>query len=233
MRSRNDIACSGLCEGWWEVNGLLNLGLPKWPQMLTTGLPVGIAQAKEIIRRTDSFFTQWAGGNDDVWNKHVRQQLKMPSASYEKEFVVYDEGPERWRASWGIIETEYVRNSWVSCAFIYGAHGWCHPDGRIGFIDNVGKWPSIEAIYNDWRAIATAFPFLDIGVTLMNGEHNEEDKRPVVSMRIREGLVTLVDPREDNVHFEHQAAEDVVGNRPILGGEIGIPKDWIDDWHAR
>jgi hypothetical protein len=36
---------------------LLDRGLPKWPQMRVEGVPVTLEQAKEIIRRTDTFFT--------------------------------------------------------------------------------------------------------------------------------------------------------------------------------
>lgn len=39
----------------------------KWPQMLTTGEKLTVDQAKEIIRRTDDFFSslsEFSSGND-------------------------------------------------------------------------------------------------------------------------------------------------------------------------
>ena len=46
-------------------------GLPKWPQMYTTGLPVAIEQAKEIIRRTDSYFTSPRHAGNEIGRAHV------------------------------------------------------------------------------------------------------------------------------------------------------------------
>lgn len=218
------------------MTDLLNRGLPKWPQMLVTGVPVP-DRAKEIIRCTDSFFTHGYDGNDHDWNRAVRKALGMPEeydqgkGAYDSNrFHAYWEELRVWRERWGAIETQYVHNSWVSCSFVYGAHGWCHPDGRIGFIDNVGKWPSVEEIREDWSMLASAFPFLDLGVTLMSGESCEESTNPIVSMRVRNGSVQLIDPEKEDVHVGHPLAGEIVGTRPILGNEIGVPQGWINDW---
>ena len=51
--------------------------LPKWPLMYTTGKPVTQEQAKEIIRRTDTFFIGYSG-NNRAYNQRVRRLLGMP-----------------------------------------------------------------------------------------------------------------------------------------------------------
>jgi hypothetical protein len=225
------------------MKDLMNVGLPKWPQMVVTGKTVTETQAKEIIRRTDRFFSGFSGGNNHKWQERIRKVFGMPDApmgydveTYRKQYAWLRDFHERW----GYIDTNYVDNSWISCAFIYGAHGWMHPDGKIGFSDNVGKWPSVEEVVDDWKKIAEAFPFLDIGVTLMSEESCiEEGKVPLVSISIKDGNVSLVDPKKENVHFGHPM--DSFPNRDLQElssrflsneAECGIHKEWIDDWRA-
>ena len=235
-----------------QKNGreLRDRGLPKWPQMWTTGKPVTSEQAKEIIRRTDSFFYYMGGGNDRKYNRRVKEALGMPLDSLdlergERELPWAEEWwvSEEWKSNWEFIETEYVRNSWISSAFIFGPSGWCHPDGSIGFVDNVGKWPSIEDIEKEWQLLADAFPFLEIDVTLMSGESCEPESVPVVGLQVRNGLVTLVDPAEVKLHEGHDPAErgnsldelpevTALTTRMALGirSEHGLPWSWIQEW---
>lgn len=225
---------------------LLNRGLPKWPQMYTTGVPVPQDRAKEIIRRTDTFFTNGFDGNDRSWSRWVRETLKMPE---EKWGLSADElrdmflRLERWREHFGVIGTSYVHNSWIACAFIGGPHGWCHPEGDIGFVDNVGKWPCVDDVFEDWKILAEAFPFMDVGVTLMDAEECDEG-HPVVSMRILRGEVQLVDPAKEDVHKDHPRPTRSKGNTgqdldsdmlstvfmPARYRETGVPESWIAEW---
>ena len=193
---------------------LLNRGLPKWPKMLVTGVPVTVEQAKEIIRRTDMFFAYTGfAGNDPKHRERLVKLFKIPGyIGYDKfdaskgDWVQAERDKERWFEKWGFIHTEYVHNDWIASAFVSGPYGWCHPSGSIGFVDNVGKWPSVENIVEDWKALAEEFPFLNIGVTLYSGEQCEDDTHPVVSLRILEGTVTLVDPALEDVHAGHPEA---------------------------
>jgi hypothetical protein len=179
----------------------LDRGLPKWPQMIVWGTPISEDKALEIIRRTDSFFV-WGGGNSREFNKRLRARLGMPKdyldmSDDELEADNWFERAERtdsWRERWGYIDTEYVHNSWISCAFVGGPHGWCHPDGTIGYCDNVGKWPSCDAVLADWQKLAGEFPFLDMHAVLMSGESCEEDSLPVCGFRIEDGSVSTFDP---------------------------------------
>lgn len=182
------------------MSELLNRGLPKWPQMLVRGARVAPEQALEIIRRTDSFFSDGFGGNDREWETLVRRIVGMPDEpDGMADWRAYADAREAWRARWGCIDTEYVSNGWISNAFIFGPSGWCHPDGTISFTFNVGKWPSVESIYDDWKKLAEAFPFLTVAVTLMDGEHCDEGIRPVVSMRVDGGKVRLCEPDDPSL----------------------------------
>ena len=215
---------------------LKNKGLPKWPQMVVSGEPVGVTNAKEIIRRTDRFFvdfSDYAGGNNRTWNKWANKKLFKhllddDNISPHEVYVRQEVFAKRW----GHIETEFVSNDWASCAFIGGPHGWCHPDGQIGFLDNIGKYPSVENVMQEWAAILEAFPFLNIRVTLMNGERHEEgDIRPVVSMIVRDNTVELTD-NHDIHEYRIEDTELSIEQRFFHpeGGEQGLPKEWIVDF---
>jgi len=232
---------------------LLKRALPKWPQMLTTGVTVTIEQAKEIIRRTDTFF-QWHGhgGNDHAYDRRVCELFGLPFWADEidkhrdkpaplEELRAEERSWKTFLEKWGLIYTGYVSNGWISEAFIGGPHGWCHPDGTIGYVDNVGKWPSCTAIYEEWKQLAEAFPFLDIGVTLMSGEECEEERKPVISFVIHGGHVDVVDPTVRDVHAQHAKLKErnmeldmyKLVLTPANQREHGIPWEWIEEWHDK
>lgn len=222
-------------------NELLERDLPKWPQMVVTGSPVTKEQALEIIRRTDSFMV-YQGGSNRPFIREAVEILRLPGAWWAGNY----ESPQEWRAQrnqwakkWGYIETSYVVNAWISSSFIGGPHGWCHPDGTIGYIDNVGcKWPIVAEVYLEWKRIAEAFPFLELEVTLMDGE-GSENPSPVVSMLIRRGKVKLVDPEKRNLHKEFDRPEqperdiEECVKRIVFGGpalENAISLEQLQKW---
>jgi len=213
--------------------------LPKWPQMLVWGVPVTEEQAKDIILRTDSFMTDtygYPGGRDRNWITWAQTELGF-------HHLAVDESPGVWirkseiarllREAIGFVDTEYVTNSWASCAFIYGPHGWCHPNGTIWFEDNVGKDPCARAVFEEWQALAQAFPYLDLTMTLFDGESCEEDSKPVVSFRVQNGAVALLDepivPAERLIP-ERNVTE--VFQRRLLSpdGRHGLSNQWISDY---
>lgn len=225
-------------------------GLPKWPQMRVEGVPVSIEQAKEIIRRTDTYFQhpEWSG-NDRNYCSAIMRKLEIPDASTKPDGTKYvgseiGEAWERrsnWLYAWGFIETEYVHNTWISSSFVYGPHGWCHPDGTISFIDNVGKWPSVKSIYDDWCVLAREFPFLHLGVVLMDREQCEENPQPVAGFYVREGNVIAFAPEKyltmDNLEAlkANRSDDEFVfrGTGYTLQHERGIPWQWIEEWASR
>ena len=180
-----------------SVIDLINRGLPKWPQMLVTGPKLSRGVALEVIRRTDSWFVNGYGCNDRDGDRRFAKMFCMPHYRDFSEPVPggdYWERCERWKKAWGVIETQYVHNTWFASSFIHGPHGWCHPDGQIQFIDNVGKWPSVAAIRDDWQKLADAFPFLILTATLMDDEECVEDRKAIVSIVVADGEVRLMEP---------------------------------------
>lgn len=220
----------------------LSIGLPKWPAMVVRGTSVTVEQAKDILRRTDLVFLRGYWGNDDEFNRELAQILDLPkglrsgletssepwsAATYEAE----DEAVRAWQAHWGCVETQYVVNSWIACAYIGGPHGWCHPNGTIRFDTNIGKYPSVEAVLKDWTHLAEAFPYLDLTATLMDREYCEENPIPLVSIRVVGGTATPCDPLPVTVDAEAmEAAESLAERFTQPHPEFGLPLSWIQEW---
>ena len=174
---------------------ILQRNLPKWPQMLVSGKTIAQEDAMEIIRRTDSFFGSGFGGNDREYAKQLRAITKMPNNDGEYDYKTWCD----WKQRWGYLDLEHIHNDWVTSAFIGGPHGWCHPDGSISFCYNVGKWPNGQEIFNDWSKISNEFPFLKLGVILMDRENCENGAKAVIGFKIADGIVNIVDPLEQDV----------------------------------
>ncbi len=227
------------------MSELVNRGLPKWPQMFTTGRQVTPDQAKEIIRRTDMFMTDGYGGNDHAWDRAMATRLRMTHHcclwsvnNGARDWSAMHDREDRWLKAWGAIGTEYVHNNWMSCAYVYGPHGWCWPDGRIAYVDNVGKWPSVEDVLRDWTAIAEAFPFLHLAATLMSGEHCE-DTEPVVTIVVDGGRAHLDAGWTLTKHRDRFGPTPAPRNADSFaalftpGREHGpIPGEWYAEWEA-
>ena len=86
----------------------------------------------------------------------------------------------------------------MASSYIGGPHGWCDWQGQI-FTNsyNIGKWPSTQEVYEEWRCIATAFPFLSLKCQLFDGETCEEEERelkPIIQFNVSQGQVTLCEP---------------------------------------
>jgi len=215
---------------------LFNRGLPKWPQMIVTGDSVSEEQALEIIRRTDTFFAYGWGGNDHQYSAWVKEVLGYPDVDGAPidHFAETCRARENWLAKWGFIQTEYVCNEWIATCYAGGPHGWMHPDGSVGYAENIGKWPEVEEVYEDWTKIAEAFPFLNLEVTLMSGEQTEYHSRPVVSFLIRNGAVELVDPERYDIHRENGRERprscEVRLDFGYYSGERGLSPKQISQW---
>lgn len=222
---------------------LFELNLPKWPQLIVTGESVTPEQALEVIRRTDSFFNDGYGGNNHEWNDKVIETTNYPKDSdfdfgagsnFFDGFEFYVKAINEWKKNWQYVTTEYVHNSWISCAYIGGPNGWMHPDGVIGFSENIGKWPSIKEVYDDFCIIAHNFSFLNMEATLMSGEQCEYDIHPVVSFKIKDGKVRVIDPNYKDVHNEQYPKKyknAIIKDKSIRwSSECAIPLETIQSW---
>jgi hypothetical protein len=180
--------------------------LPKWPALLVQGEKVTIEQAKEIIIRTDSFYFS---SNDGAFTAELNNVVYgVRSASVKLIEDLQKTFGLDWNQAWdyteekqsvvGSLELIYLRNNRIVSSWIGGPHGWCDWEGNIQTSNyNIGKWPSIEEIYEEWKIIAHAFPFLKLRSQLMNCETCETDKvdiAPVVEFIVEKGTVIMIEP---------------------------------------
>jgi hypothetical protein len=202
---------------------LLNIGLIKWPALVVKGEPVTKDQAKEILIRTDSLYLSC---NDREWEEFIQTKFYDidPSTSMGNGRRRYDQIDEELREKHGISEKdhtrlweikgeyedsvgsieglEYLQNSRIASSWIGGAHGWCNWDGTIGTSEyNIGKYPSVSEVYEEWKIIAREFPFLDLRCQIMNEESCGDDEdnttiKPVVEFVVKAGKVKLIEPVE-------------------------------------
>jgi hypothetical protein len=223
-----------------SVEELSALRLPKWPQMRVWGEDVTVEQAKEIIFRTDSFFRTSSQdmGNDcrPNWADWARVQIGLasPDISRLTHAERYDMDHEVSQAL-GAITTYYVRNSWADSSYVYGAYGWCSPEGKIFYCDNVGKWPSANEILEEWEQLAAAFPFVKAAVVVMSAEHCEASE-PVFAIKIEGGAANAV-TADEVVMPDLDFSRDAEDLSAVLGlmfwafkkAGNAVPDDWLPE----
>lgn len=191
------------------MNKHYNINLPQWPAMVVVGENVTKDQAKEILIRTDSlsFFS-----NDKEFEMDLNEALfgvRAPWNSLEKEIskmLGFDEinwlkVNEYWETIYSkykrIHPISYLANNRIVSSWIGGPHGWCDWNGNIGTSNyNIGKYPSVEEVHNEWKMIAKAFPFLDLKCQLFSGETSEDYIIPVVQFNIKNGKVKITVPKK-------------------------------------
>lgn len=194
---------------------MLERGLPKWPQMIVTGQSVTRERAMEIIRRTDVFFEWSPLGNNREFNDAVERLTEFPNVTkLVANGGAFEDALElkrQWDERWGRVPLSFVKNDWISSPFITGPHGWMHPDGTVGYSDNIGKWPTTEEVLDDWVKIAEAFPDLELEATVMDESVSMDgngETSPVVSYMVSGGKVEVADPLVRDIHAERGRSRD-------------------------
>lgn len=163
--------------------------LPKWPGLLVQGETVSKEQAMEILICTN----RWASmGNDPDWADAI---CKAAGVKQDKLGYMETQDCYRFEAEMGVLELEFLHNSQIVSAWVGGAHGWCHWDGKIQANNyNIGSWPSVEGVLSEWRQIAAAFPFLKLTCHLYSKETCEDGGVPLIEYVVRDGGVTVGTP---------------------------------------
>ena len=180
--------------------------LPKWPGLLVIGDKVTPEQAMEILIRTDNL---QLSSNDRKFDQQLNEIVYGVKGSWlgRTDELKKKLGTDDWnvvhkyvdekREELGVIEDlYYLENSRIVSFWVGGPKGWCDWEGNIRTCNyNIGKWPSVEEVYNEWVAIAEAFPFLNLRAQLLDGEINQDDHEPqvVVEFVIKEGRVEMKD----------------------------------------
>lgn len=229
----------------------LNVWLPKWPTCYINGKRINPAQADMVIRRIDAFF-QSRGmyeGNLKEWNARVREICRIPKeADFQDEqgangFSAWWNACNVWAEKWGVLQLSddnYLSTRRISTSYVGGAHGWLDYDGEIYWCQTIGKYPSAKEIYEELTVLAGAFQFLDLGVTLYSEESgNPSPHDAVISYQVREGEVTVVDPKTRNVHeqygFAHpvkvrESEQQMIMNLFDRRCEIGCSEERLYQW---
>ena len=229
------------------------LALPRWPQCKISGKPVTREQALDILMKTDLFFThisENASGNNKAWIAWAHRAIgydkifeRFPEAHKlsEAEYGSFREFVDELADALGLVPLGYLANDWASSSEVVGPNGWCNPNGTIAYIDNVGKKPTVLELHEEFEAIATAFPYLDLTATVMNGSSAEPDIEPVITFIVKRGRVTMTDEHEMHHHDvvwpdradEHldMIFQSLLSLRPMDGApspEQGIPNEDIE-----
>ena len=207
------------------------IGLPKWTQCVINGEKITEEQALEIIRRTDSFFFGHEGNNHN-FNSRAKTICKRPdfddfkTGDFHTDWNKYQESEDEFKKEWQLVETNYIENNWISCCWIGGYHGWCHPDGTIAFRNNIGKYPEVEEVYDDLCNLGSAFPFLNLTCTLMDGEE-DYCNQSLVTMKLSNGEVEFIDTIPiDELEFNGIKCNFTMGNENYF--DLSQIQKWAD-----
>jgi hypothetical protein len=174
--------------------------LPKWPACFIIGKPVSLLQAMEILVRTDpwTIFT-----NDREWEAQIREITGIPEyrpdSTSDRFQALADqiEAEERFREKYGVLPLDYLTNERIYSSHVDGCNGWCDWNGRIYLETNIGKWPSVREVFEEWRSIAQVFSYLDLKCQLFDAECGMYSRpRPVVQYNLSGGKVEMVEPEE-------------------------------------
>lgn len=185
---------------------IFDIGLPKWPLLTVEGDSVTEDQAHEIIFRT----TSWPPYcNHSKWLKEIEEITGCPNSdsgidncgltNQINRWKIYDEKLDLFNNRFKILNLEYLVNQRIATASIQGSHGWCNWDGAIGCNTyNIGKYPSIEVVMNEWIIISDAFPFLNLRSQLWSGENCEVSEAlfPLIEFKINNGNVEAYKPTD-------------------------------------
>lgn len=216
----------------------LNISLPKWPHMIVAGKAVTKEQAAEIIIRTTSL---WFSSN----SKNVERELyKIIDKTFGFEYdpkpneTIFDQEFNRnsqrrdFLKHFNQLNLDYLQNHRVLSCWDGGSHGYLNWDGTVGCSNyNIGKWPDVTEVYNEWETIAKAFPYLNLQCQLMSGESCEEDSTPVVEYIVKEGKVEVKIPTEkllSNVPYV-DATDIMIKNMYSLTREVGCTYAQFED----
>ncbi|MGW4731774.1 hypothetical protein ACWEQC_21870 [Streptomyces shenzhenensis] len=200
--------------------------LTKWPRLLVTGEPITPEQADEVLIRTANPWLLQV--NDRAWNATVARVFDLDATEYGHATA------ESTRAAverYGFLDLTLIYNSRIGSSWIGGPHGWCDWDGRIGCSNyNIGKWPDVEDVTEDWELIARTFPYLDLTAQLVT---DEGAGHVAAQWRVKDGTAELRAPGEQLAELTELGELGDLFDRLLAGGERGVPEDRLRAAAAR
>ena len=222
----------------------------KWPQLLITGEQVtdeGIIN--EILISTDRFFTDtsiYAGGNCDLFRNIYQGES---GALYIQKFEKYlNDNNIKFDNYYGslsyyinneihkrvnFIDTSYIHNTQASSCFVHGPYGWMDVNGKIQYVDAVGKWPDVDSVYEDFVMIAERWPFIKLNATCIEIEvqsilDESNLKYPLFNIKVENGKAEIMDPDVSVHKIDNMDENFELINRPFIRfdqdswSEVGI-----------
>lgn len=196
----------------------------KWPAMIVQGDSVSPEQAAEIIFKTDRHFPNFTyAGNDTDYRDLLHEALGVETKVNEREPSFYTK-IDSFTSRCGVLTgIDYLANDQILSAYVGGPHGWCHWDGTIFSNSyNIGKWPCVESVAEEWRHILENFPYLNLQCQLFDGEACEEDIKPIVTIFVGNGVVRVEDADEP-IGEVNSDMGDMLANLFSHGRERGLP----------
>ncbi len=200
----------------------------KWPALVVVGQPVTEQQAAEILVRTAHWPLSSNERNHDTLFNHMAgfptEASYMRYAWTREDWAAYDAKIEAANARLRIVTgLEYLINYQLTSSWFGGPHGWCSWNGTIGCRTfNVGKWPSVEGITEEWTKIAEEFPFLDLRAQVFSGESCEEGIQPTAEWVIKDGKVKCIAPESDLGY-----PEDLIGSMVDFPSGVGATEQQV------
>lgn len=149
----------------------------KWPLLLVSGEKVNKDQAAEIIIRT----TKWPLISN---NKEADEQFNNLIAT-----------PKEFKKGLSYVKPlglNYLSNERITTCHINGTKGWIDWDGTI-FANswNIGKWPSVQDVTEEWTIVSEIFPFLNLKCQVL-----DQESFPTAEWIIKNGKVETKYPEK-------------------------------------
>lgn len=159
----------------------------KWPGLLVKGEKVTKDQAAEIIIRT----SEWPVSSNNTKADEIFNNLIGPPKEFKKGLSYVKP-----------LKLNYLSNERITSCWIGGPKGWINWDGTV-FANNynIGKWPSVQEVTEDWTTIAENFPFLNLRCQVLDCEAVTSDgtRLPIIATAewiVKDGKVNLIYPEK-------------------------------------
>lgn len=160
----------------------MDVDLPKWSRMVISGKDVTKEQAAEIILKTDDLYFKC---NDSEWRDRLYECLGIKKLDELQQI----------KTKLGILPLKFLCNKRIASSYIFGPHGWCSWDGKISHDDDIGRYPNVVSIFEEWELIAKTWKFLDLKCQLYDGEiFKRTAKNPIIEFTIKNGEVSVSVP---------------------------------------
>lgn len=192
-----------------------NVELDRWNAVYITGRSVSHSTAREILMRTDgNIRSMRLSTNAHEFKTHVSNAFgwSVVQAWDDAWHRLNDDERDQFRTIVGVntpwsidelfaervgtIQLSTMETDLLCSCYVGGPTSWITPNGTIFMMNkNLGKWPDVKAIAEDWATLAENFQELDLVCTVMDNEWcSDERLSPVVQYVVKDGTVIVQPP---------------------------------------